>query len=466
MLKPRSVIATTVVVLLATGCWLGLAGSNQQGVARSPDARPYGLVGDGQADDTAALQTVVDGGVGGIELPKGVYRITKPIVVDLEKVGVTSFSADGTATLLMDGPGPAIDFRGSHGGTANPKTVKPEVWQSERTPRVTNLEIVGNHPEADGIRADGTMQLSVHGVTLRKLRHGIRLVGRNRNFLASACHIYENSGVGIFYDAVNLHQSNVVGCHISYCGGGGIVCRGGEVRNLQIGTCDIEGCMDPDGPPTANILIDCTDGSTAEVTIVGCTIQHADVPGSANIRLIGLGKGRGGAQRWGHTTIGDNALSDVQVNLDVRDCRGVTITGNTFWSAYEQNIKIEKSEQVVIGPNVLERNPAYSPAKDKATNSVLIRECRDFTITGLHLHDVRDTPAAMTLDNCQRVNMNGCTLLDCTGTSLLLNDCRHCQVTGFMIRNDTENNDNFVPVKVEGGEGNRVDSNLSMEARD
>ena len=37
---------------------------------------------------------------------------------------------------------------------------------------------------------------------------------------------------------------------------------------------DIEGCQSKDGPPTANVLIDCTGGSTAEVAITGCTIQH------------------------------------------------------------------------------------------------------------------------------------------------------------------------------------------------
>ena len=50
--------------------------------------------------------------------------------------------------------------------------------------------------------------------------------------LITDCHIYENRGIGIYYDNVNLHQSNINGCHISYCSGGGVVVRGGDVRTF------------------------------------------------------------------------------------------------------------------------------------------------------------------------------------------------------------------------------------------
>ncbi|MEY3911143.1 MAG: hypothetical protein RLY37_611, partial [Verrucomicrobiota bacterium] len=62
------------------------------------------LVGDGQADDSAALQKLVDAG-GSVQLPKGRYRLTKTVTVDLAKLGACSISSDGTATLIMAGPG-------------------------------------------------------------------------------------------------------------------------------------------------------------------------------------------------------------------------------------------------------------------------------------------------------------------------------------------------------------------------
>ena len=120
--------------------------------AQSPTGAPegvfFGAVGDGRADDTDALQRAVDSGVGDIRLPKGVYRITRPIVVDLDKVGYTSFHGGGVAKLVMAGPGPALKLIGTHGGTASPKTVREDVWLRQRTPMIDGLEIVGEHPEA------------------------------------------------------------------------------------------------------------------------------------------------------------------------------------------------------------------------------------------------------------------------------------------------------------------------------
>src|SRR5438874_1179532 len=198
----------------------------------------FGAKGDGVADDTAAIQELIDAKAGSIRFPAGTYRITKPLAVDLDKVGFTSFVADGSARLVMAGPGPAIRFVGTHGGTADPNSVKPEVWDRQRMPAVEGLAIVGEHAEADGIEAAGTMQLTLRGVHIRKCRHGVHLVERNRNLLIDACHIYENSGCGVYYDHVNLHQSNISASHIRYCRGGGVFVRGGEVRNIHRAACD------------------------------------------------------------------------------------------------------------------------------------------------------------------------------------------------------------------------------------
>lgn len=428
----------------------------------------FGIKGDGQTDDTAAIQKAVST-LGSVHFPKGTYRITSPIVIELDKTGYAALSADGTATLVMAGSGPAIRFVGTHEGSAAPHTFKQNVWDNQRTPRVERLEIVGAHPEADGIEAIGTMQLSVHGTTIRQCRHGIHLVKRNRNVLISACHIYQNSGIGVYYDDVNLHQSNIVGCHISYCGQGGVVCRAGEVRNLHIGTCDIEGCMAKDGPPAANVFIDCSNGSTAEVAITGCTIQHSSVPGAANIRIHGAGKPSRNLTnpKWGHVTIGDNIFSDVAINVDLKDCRGVTITGNTFWMGYEYDLRVENCDEIVVGPNAFERNPAYAYGTSLTTrNALLFRNCRDCTLTGLLIQAPKGAEAGLFLDECKRCNLSGCSLLDCDGVALRLINPQHCLVTGCLIRNDVVSQIPPVSVQVEGGNGNRFANNLFGNAVD
>ncbi len=419
----------------------------------------FGAKGDGTTDDTAAIQEVVNSKAGSIRFPAGTYRITQPLVVDLNRVGFTSFSADGTAQLRMDGPGPAIRFVGNHASSADPNTFKPEVWDRQRMPVVEGLAILGNHAEADGIAADGTMQLTLRGVHIRKCRHGVHLVNRNRNVLIDACHIYENSGMGIYYDHVDLHQSNISASHISYCGQGGVVVRGGNVRNIHISGCDIEANMAKDSPPAANVLLDCADGSVAEVAITGCTIQHTkEALGSANIRILGRGfmnrRNERQAFNCGNVTIGDNVLSDVKTNIHLDGVRGVTITGNTFWQGYDHNILVEDSTSVVIGPNMLERNPLYAYTAEGKDN-VVLRNSRDCTIQGLHLHNAIDSEAGLLAEKCDRLHITGCTILDCTAVGLLLKDCTNSRVANNFLRADPKI-PGSIPFSVVGGSGNEV----------
>jgi hypothetical protein len=422
-----------------------------------------GLVGDGKADNTEAIRQLLRRD-GTLTLTRGVYRITEPIVVDLNAIGPVAIAAEGNATLLMDGPGPALRFVGTHlEGTAAPKSFKPGVWEKERTPMVSGLEIVGKHADADGIEAEGTFQLTLDRVTLRELRHGVHLVKRNRNVLISACHIYNNRGIGVFLDHLNLHQINVAGAHISYCRQGGIVSVGGEVRNLQVSGCDIEGNQAPDQKPTANILLDSTGGSIAEVAITGCTVQHeSPSPDSANIRILGEGVGGlknvPGPTNEGHVVIAGNVFSDVKVNVDVQHARGVTITGNTFWMGFEYNLRVEHSEQVVVGPNDFQRNPRYDYGNSTTTkNAILFRDCADCTLTGLHVQHVKGAPAAIELERCRRFNVVGCTVLDNECAGMRLKDVTNSRVSDCLIRNDATKERAFV---VEGGTGNLFANNL------
>ncbi|MDC0263217.1 right-handed parallel beta-helix repeat-containing protein, partial [Verrucomicrobiales bacterium] len=196
-------------------------------------------------DSTADLQSQI-AETGNLILPAGVHRITKPLEIKLGQKSSTHIrTADGPASIIMDGPGPAIRVVGSHEGTAGPTTFEPATW-NERMPIVEGIEIVGNHPQASGVELFQTVGAIVNKVSVRWCRHGIILAERNRNVIISDVHLYENSGIGLYLDDVNLHQINVSNSHISYNRLGGIVVRDGNVRNLHITGCDIEGNMPAD----------------------------------------------------------------------------------------------------------------------------------------------------------------------------------------------------------------------------
>ena len=479
----RSYVFLRRAVAVAAVCFLGVwaVGQTEPGAVPKSDAKPtgdvaaFGAVGDGVADDTAAVRRAVESGVGAVRFPKGTYRLTQTVAIDLDRVGLTTLVGDGVATVLMAGPGPAFKFVGTHEGTAAPDSVKPNVWERQRTPGIDGLEIVGGHPQAVGVEATGTMQLTLTRLVVRKALHAVHLTGRNRNVILSACHLYENRGVGVYYDHVNLHQSNIVGCHVSYNAGGGIVCRGGDVRNIQVSGCDVEGNHAADGPPTANVLIDSSGGvnGVGEVAIVGCTIQHTHfAPDSANVRILGLSDGGdraavgkdqplGGPVREGNVTIADNVFSDVDVNVHLRDCRGVTVVGNTFWMAFDRDLLVEDCASVVVGPNAFDRNPryAYSDSRD-ARNGVLFRDCADCTLTGLHLHGVERQDAALALERCRRFNVTGCTVLDSDGVGLLLSGVTASRVSDCLIRDDRPGREGAVSLRIVGGGGNLVEGNL------
>ncbi len=438
---------------------------NRMTKAVDRDVRQFGAVGDGKADDTAALQKAVDSGDGIVRLPKGTYRITKPIVIELDKVGYTSICGDGVARIIMAGPGPALKFVGTHFKSADPADFAKNVWERQRMPLVDGLAIDGAHPEAVGIEAAGTMELTLTRLHIRNTLHCIHLVGSNRNLIISDCHLYENRGVGIFYDNVSLHQSNIVGCHISYNRGGGIVSRAGNVRNIHISGCDLESNMGRDTPPTANVLIDCSGSpyGTGEVAITGCTIQHNnDAPDSANIRVLGRSEptAKLALVREGHVTITGNVLSDVKVNVHLRDCRGVVLTGNTFWMGFTHNLLIEDCSDIILGPNNFDRNPLYNYGNSlDARNSLVVRNSEDCTLTGLHVTNVWREPAGLLLEGCKRMNVTNCTILDCDNVGLLLKDVTNSRVSDCLIRDDRENAKSASLV-VTGGQGNMVVHNL------
>jgi hypothetical protein len=448
---------------------LGVAVVLAIAASRGADVKSHGAKGDGQADDTAAIQHAVDAG-GGVTFPTGTYRLTRTVTINLDQTGFVALTADGTARVVMAGAGPAFAFIGTHAGSAAPDQFKPNVWERQRTPRIDGLEIVGAHADADGIAANGTMQITIQSVVVREARHAIRLHGLNRNVLINACHLYHNRGVGVFYDNVNLHQTNISASHISYNAGGGVVLRGGNVRNVHIGTCDIESNMAANTPATANVLIDCTGGSVGEVAITGCTLQHNPAgPNSANIRMIGAGvqsEANRAPTQEGHVTISGNVLSDVQVNIHLRNARGVTLTGNTFWMGVQHDLLVEDSSNVVVGANNFDRNPRYEMGRNSARGGVVFRRSRDCTVSGIHVNGVRHHGAAVLLDGCSRINFSNASILDSDGTGLEVRESSLMRVSGCLIRDDRAEPNAAPAILVAAGANNMIVGNtLDRAAR-
>ncbi len=382
--------------------------------------RDFGARGDGTADDTAALGHAVQHGDGQLMFPRGDFLLTEPLVVPLDLFGRLSLEGEGgVARLVMAGPGPALHLVGTHRRTALPEQFAEGVWQRERMPTVRGLEIVGRHPEADGIRLEGVMQPTLQGLLIRRCRHGIHLTNRARNVIISDCHVYHNTGVGIFLDRLNLHQVNIHGNHVSYCKQGGIRVEGSEIRNIQICSNDIEYNHDLQAPTSADVLFDCRAGTIREGTIVGNTIQAVHSPGGANVRLLGAGKDNPNAV--GLLAITGNLLGSQETNLHLSACRGVTVSGNALYGGFHHALLAEDSENLVFHGNSVDHNSDY---KGNSTDCLIVRNCRNVNLTGLVVQHTRgpvvQPEATLDLRDCRNVNVTGCQFVHARGRGVFV----------------------------------------------
>ena len=413
-------------------------------------AGDFGAVGDGITDDTDALQHALDEGVGELRLPRGDYRITRPLKLELARIGRTAICGEGgVPRILMEGPGPALLITGTHTATADPKSFAEQVWLRERMPMIRDLEIVGKHPEADGIQIVGVMQPTITGVLLRQLRHGIHLATRARNVLISHCHIYHNTGVGIYLDGVNLHQTILSACHISYCRLGGIRIERSEIRNLQITGNDIEynnngghGIPDADGVPTAEIWLDASAGSIREGTISSNTIQATYSPNGANLRLIGDPVAANA--RIGMIAITGNLIGSQWVNVHMTDVQDISLTGNTIYSGHHRNLLLENCSRITVGSNTFGHNADYGIQRELCTGLTL-RNCADSVLTGNIIQDCQtgrhqfpqapelQREALVELFNCRNVTLCSCQILESAPCGIRLDQCSEISLLGLTI---------------------------------
>ena len=371
----------------------------------------------------------------------------------------------GTAKVVMAGPGPAFYIRGTHESSADPGQVVPEVWQSERMPTVLNIEVEGRHPEADGFLVEGVMQVTFSGVLLRDLRDGIRIHRRARNVLISSCHVYNNRGIGIFLDRVNLHQIIVTGSHISYCKRGGIRIAGSQIRNLQVTGNDIEYNYDPEAGCSADVWIDSSDpaATVREGTIVGNTIQAMYSPGGANVYMVGHGPEVN--HKAGMFTISNNLIGTQEVNVRLVACRGVVLSGNVMYSGRNRNVLVEDSRNVVVSGNSFDHNLDYQP--DELCTGLRFVRSEDCIVSGSMVQDLRTDPVdgalregLVEVEGCQRVSLNGCQVLNGYPAGLFVVDSSDVTVTGCILMDTRVEEQMVVAVCWRGkGKGNLLASN-------
>src|SRR6185437_7757831 len=162
--------------------------------------------------------------------------------------------------------------------------------------------------------------------------------------------------------------------------------------------------------------------------------QAKPSPGGVNVRIEGPDiDGSKGAGLW---TIAGNVLQSQSVNLLLRSCRGVAVTGNSFAQGFERSAVLEKCRHVVLSANTFDHNPDYSYGSDHL-DGITVSGSAGITLAGLILENVRagdaESGGAIEVRDSREVSITGCQVLDPAHRGIDLVNVRHARVSNGTV---------------------------------
>jgi hypothetical protein len=294
--------------------------------------KPYPtIIGNGIADDTAALQELVNSEKD-IHLPANLtIKLTSSILINVDKCKLFD---GGNSTFVIGGDFPAFSLSGSltSSMTANPNTLDAGIVQGEAVFKIANCKIRSSNTSAGtGISISGCFKTKIENCYIYNLKTGIAVANQNRDLIISNNHIYGCLLYGLHIQSTaNLHQFNVVGNMISYCKFCIYLDNPVQIANFQCVGNDIEISTYPtENLGTFRAIViesgNTKSGQLSEIELCGNTIQGH----SQSVSIIEIS---GGTNRYVElVSICGNQISNATGNLVVLSkVKSVACSGNTF----------------------------------------------------------------------------------------------------------------------------------------
>lgn len=330
--------------------------------ATGNSVKTYGAIGDGVADDTAAIQAALNAG-GAVYFPMGEYKVTAPLQVKLDGMSLIG-EGSGHRTGATQ---PAIGVRIKAGPTFSGSAIILVQRAADDRPlshiHISDLSVDGNNVSGpiDGIVFRAS-QSTIHHVSIWQCSgNGLRV----RGYVSPAWDTYDTmfhnmligyctlSGVLMDNDSADVHFSHcvflenqdnmqdvggaslqVTGCHFYGANRYNIFLNGSGTRS-KFANCKIEGASQH------GIVIDSTNGGYSDIQFVGNGISSVDQAAATNTYDLVIIQGPSGVGITRTAFIGNTFNSKggftvkprFGINLSTGAAQGTVIVGNSFGSA-------------------------------------------------------------------------------------------------------------------------------------
>ena len=295
----------------------------------------YNVPTNGTSNASTALQSLLANADGAVVFPKGVYVLNSSLTVDTSKV--KAIYGNG-AILKVTGNFPALIVQGnptSSDWTANPTSMNAKQKDEDSCTIISGLKITSiDSSNGIGIVLTNTFTAVVCDCYIYAINIGIEVRGRNRNVIFEGNNIYQCASYGIYYsEGSNVHQTNIVGNHVSYCQTCVYFKEPDETANVQITGNDIEISTWPTSSPVDArcVVIDLGDGISSlcsEFELVGNTIQgHESSDGLIDFISGDI------SHPIENVSISGNQISNVKSGgyaIKLKNCHNIAIGHNTY----------------------------------------------------------------------------------------------------------------------------------------
>ena len=90
----------------------------------------------------------------------------------------------------------------------------------------------------------------------------------------------------------------------------------------------------------------------------------------------------------------------------------------------------------------------------------MFRDCDRVSLTGLQINNVWRQEGGLVLRRCRDFNISGCTILDCDGCGVLMDDVQDTIVSGCTIRDTRKQSAETTALIVKKGKNNFITNNI------